>query len=689
VELTRLDQLKDEFMANTSHELRTPLNGIIGLAESLKDGATGALPDATKQNLTLIALSGRRLATLVNDIVDFAKLKHSGIALRSRAIDVRSVVDVVLTLLASMAQANRLTLKNAVPADLPAVTADEDRLQQILHNLVGNALKFTPAGSVEVGALVVGASVEVFVKDTGIGVHADKIDRIFESFEQGDGSTERTYGGAGLGLAITKKLVELHGGTIKAESTPGEGSRFSFTLPVSAEAATSNATPAAAPVHASYAATAPAAVRRPGTDEIRAASIPVAGRHTVLVVDDEPVNLQVLENQLRVEGFTVVKADEGGQALALLDRGLKPDAVVLDVMMPKMSGYEVTRKIRERRSQRFPIVLLTAKGREEDVVEGLATGANDYIVKPFQKGELVARLRTHLTLAKFDDAARRFVPFTFLEILGKKSLVDVAPGLGIEREMSVLFADIRSFTTIAEQLGPARIFATINRYLSFMQPAIYQHGGFLNHVYGDGIMALFAGTAKDAVDASVAMQRALARFNAEQITSGEPPFTIGIGVNTGALMLGTLGDTERMEVGVLSDTVNTAARIEGMTKMYGAAALVGSGTCARLAPDVQARLREVDRVIAKGKTEPLSIYEVLDADPPSVAAQKRTTLAQFAAGLADYRAARFAEAAASFAACLRACVEDRPAKIYLEKCTRYASDGAPAGFDGVTRLESK
>jgi signal transduction histidine kinase/DNA-binding response OmpR family regulator len=690
VELLRLDQLKDEFMANTSHELRTPLNGIIGLADSLKDGATGPLPEATKHNLELIALSGRRLATLVNDILDFAKLKHSGIALRSKPVDLHSVVDVVLTLSTPLARDKGLALVNAVPAELAAVEADEDRLQQIMHNLVGNAIKFTPKGSVEVTARVDGARVVVDVIDSGIGIPADKIARIFESFEQGDGSTERTYGGTGLGLAVTKKLVELHGGSIAVDSTPGKGSRFSFTLATAQAPAIASTAPTASVALAAHAVvehtpTGP----RSRTQEIQAVSTPVAGRHSILVVDDEPVNLQVLENQLHIEGFTVVKASNGEEALFLLEKGLQADAVVLDVMMPKLSGYEVTRRIRAMKSARVPIVLLTAKGREEDVVEGLATGANDYLVKPFNKGELVARLRTHLTLAKFDEAARRFVPFTFLELLGKQSLVDVALGEGVQREMSVLFADIRSFTTMAEELGPRRIFTTINRYLAHMQPAVHAHRGFINQVYGDGIMALFTGAAKDAVDASIAMQHALAKFNEEQRAQQGPEFRIGIGVNTGPLMLGTFGDLQRMECGVVSDTVNTAARVEGLTKMYGANALVGETTFSRLDEKARVGLREVDRVIVKGKHEPTSIYEVVAADRDDVAEKKRATAADFAAGLASYRAARFDDAVTSFAKCVEACASDAASSIYLERCKGYAKNGAPVGFDGIARLETK
>jgi two-component system sensor histidine kinase ChiS len=706
-DLLRLDHLKNEFMANTSHELRTPLHGIIGLAESLREGATGRLPEATRQNLAMIVQSGRRLAALVDDILDFAKLRHKGIELRSRAVDVRSVVDVVLAVSRPLVKGKPVTLENRVDDGVTAA-ADEDRLQQILLNLVGNAIKFTASGSVVVSAVVKAGEggddvVEVAVVDTGTGIAKDKQARIFESFEQGDGSTERVYGGTGLGLAVAKKLVELHGGTISVESTPGQGARFAFTLPVATAELPSE--PRGDPEQSGPIAVAPPPVPSPellAEDAARAAnpldvqrSARAAGRFVILIVDDEPVNLQVLENYLRLEDFEVVRANDGAVALALIDGGLAPDAVLLDVMMPKVSGYEVARRIRQNDALRMPLVLLTAKNREEDVVEGLATGANDFIMKPFKKGELVARLRTHLRLSKFDESSRRFVPFPFLELLEKKSLVDVRLGEGVERTMSVLFADIRGFTTISEKLGPKNIFTTINRYLSHIQPAIHRNHGFINQVYGDGIMALFAQGPVDAVAAAVAMHLELSHFNDEQARLGGPPFRIGIGVNTGSLVLGTFGDAERMSVGVISDAVNLAARIEGMTKLYGARLLISETTAAASsAPSAASSaprftLREVDRVVAKGKHTATAIFEVLDADDDAVRAAKLETRAAFADGLARYRAADFKGAVDCFAACVAESDEDAAAVLYLGRCRGYAVEGAPEGFDGVTRLDTK
>ena len=221
---SNLTNSKNEFLANTSHELRTPLNGIIGIAESLIDGATGKLPENTHYNLGLIASSGRRLSNLVNDILDFSKLRHKNIELQIKPVGMREITDVVFALSQPLIGKKRLKLINEISFNVPLVDADENRVQQILHNLIGNAIKFTEEGKVVVLATVVGEQLEITVADTGIGIPVEQHDRIFESFEQADSSTARVYNGTGLGLAIAKQLVELHGGQIWLESTLGKGS---------------------------------------------------------------------------------------------------------------------------------------------------------------------------------------------------------------------------------------------------------------------------------------------------------------------------------------------------------------------------------------------------------------------------------------------------------------------------------
>ncbi|MHB8762799.1 MAG: ATP-binding protein [Deferrisomatales bacterium] len=385
--LSRMDRLKDEFLANTSHELRTPLHGIIGLADAL---AAGPLPAAARPQLAMIAASGRRLGNLVNDILDLARLKNRDLALHRRAVDLRALVDAVLAVSRPLVQGRPLALRNEVPADLPAADGDEDRLQQVLFNLVGNALKFTDQGEVMVAAAGGPGGIEVSVRDTGPGIPADRLETIFDAFAQGDGSAARRYGGAGLGLGISRHLVELHGGRLWAESTPGQGSTFRFTLPAAGPGA----------------GRAPGAPREPPPP-------PAPGSPRVLAVDDDPVNLEVVRSQLALEGLAVTPCPGGPEALARLEAGEAFDLVLLDVMMPGMTGYEVCRRLRHRyNAAELPVILLTARTRVEDLTEGLASGANDYLGKPFAREELLARVHAQLRVRRaheLDHENRRLV----------------------------------------------------------------------------------------------------------------------------------------------------------------------------------------------------------------------------------------------------------------------------------------
>ncbi|HPG52035.1 MAG TPA: SpoIIE family protein phosphatase, partial [Spirochaetota bacterium] len=390
--LSKADRLKDEFLANTSHELKTPLVGIIGMAESLIDGAAGPMTAEMKYNLSMISSSGLRLSSLINDILDYSKMKNSTLELRRRPVDLHQLADLVFVMARTLLRGKLIELKNDVPEGLPLVFADENRLQQIFFNLVGNAIKFTDRGHVRITAaardLHAGTHmVEVRVEDTGIGIPHNRQGDIFRSFEQVDASISREYGGTGLGLSITKKLIELHNGGIWVESEPGKGSSFIFTIPVSENQSTIPADTAGGEVKAIALQELPPLPAISGEGSAR-----------ILVVDDELINLQVLSNQLLLEKHRVILATNGEDAIKLIAEN-PPDMVVLDIMMPCMSGLEVCRRLRETYSlHELPVLMLTAKNQLNDIIAGFEAGANDYLAKPFDKRELIARVNTLLSL---------------------------------------------------------------------------------------------------------------------------------------------------------------------------------------------------------------------------------------------------------------------------------------------------
>jgi two-component system sensor histidine kinase ChiS len=673
--LEQLDKFKDEFLANTSHELRTPLNGIIGLAESMLDGATGLVSTEQKHNLGMIVASGRRLANLVNDILDFSKMKHYELELDIIAVDMKVVTDIVLALSKPLVNEKVVTLKNEIADHIPPVAGDKNRLQQIMHNLVGNAIKFTEQGSINLTAFERNGMVELTVTDTGIGIPTHKLEDIFKSFEQVDASTERTYGGTGLGLSITKQLVELHGGKIWVESEEGQGSRFSVSLPVSPKALRALSTDSNEKLSRVRTYIEPQVVTNVNVREEDSSFF------TVLIVDDEAVNRQVLVNQLSLHNYIVIQAVNGPEALEVI-KNIKPDLVLLDVMMPKMSGYEVCQKIRERYSAaELPVVMLTAKNQVMDLVAGFEAGANDYLPKPFSKNELLARIQTHLRLAKVNTSYARFVPYEILHFLGKESIVDVKLGDQVEGDMSVLFADIRSFTSLSEKMTPKESFDFINDLLGEVGPVIRKCNGFIDKYIGDAIMAIFPERADDAVRAAISIRKQLAYHNARRAKRQQIPIEVGIGIHTGKLMLGTIGEAERMEGTVISDAVNTAARLEGLTKRYGVNIIISGDTLSRLTNPNGYHHRILDRVKVKGRYQPISLYGIFDGDPPEQMDLRKQTQPEFEEGWSNYYAQSFSEAHQHFHSVLEQDPHDKAAQLYLERSTRFMEQEGPIEWD--------
>ena len=393
--LKHLDRLKDQFLANTSHELRTPLNGIVGVAESMMDGVSGRINKKMADNLRMVITSGKRLASLVDDILDFSLMKKQELVLHRDAVDLKILVDEIFKFSVPLIEPESVELINAIPEDIGGVDADENRLRQILHNLIGNAVKFTEQGWIKAEATIQDGFLAVSISDTGRGIKQDQLGRIFESFVQGEGGDARKFGGTGLGLAITRRLVTLHGGVIKVTSQPGEGSVFTFTLPRAQGDGRKETHPMPERESAPF-------VEDP-TDLKDLTVFPFSeespGDFNILVVDDDRVNRRVLTNHLSLRKYQVAESKNGRDALETLERDGPFDLLLLDVMMPGMSGYEVCRKIRETHPVHdLPIIFLTARGQTEDLVEGFDAGGNDYLTKPVAKKELLSRVRTHLQL---------------------------------------------------------------------------------------------------------------------------------------------------------------------------------------------------------------------------------------------------------------------------------------------------
>jgi len=394
--LQETERKRDEFLANTSHELRNPLHDILNLSQAVLERERHALSEQSVRDMGAVLSIGRQMSMMVDELLDFTRLKDGRIRLNLRPLSLHPVVNGVIDMVRHMAGERNVRLTNRIPADFPWLMADEGRLTQIVYNLLHNAVKFTPKGEIAVHAAVEDGMARISVSDTGIGMDEQTARRVFLPYEQ----ASRHRGGIGLGLSISKQLVELHGGSIDVRSAPNRGSTFSFTLPLvgAAYGAEAQAAADAAPLVAAPApADQPAAPPMPADDPPPS---PVRDRPRILAVDDDVVNLNILVSVLSPDHYDIVTVTNPLEALELIETR-EWDLVICDVMMPHMSGYELVRMIRKRYDiAELPVLLVTSGSRPEDIANGFRAGANDHVTKPVEPLELQARVRVLANLRR-------------------------------------------------------------------------------------------------------------------------------------------------------------------------------------------------------------------------------------------------------------------------------------------------
>jgi len=380
--LMRVDKMKDEFFAKTSHEFRTPLHGIIAITQSMVDDSESTLSPAEKEKITLISSTAKRLAHLVHDILDFSKLKEGELKLSLTSVDLFASASVITELFTYLTKKD-IKLVNNVPRG-QFVMADEERLRQILYNVIDNAIKYTEHGVVEIVSFEQDNKVVIEIIDTGIELTSEKIKTLFLPFQQSNQSSD----GVGLGLSITKELVTAQGGEVRIDSTPGKGTTFSIILPKAVkqlnEKQDKNLSIYENQQHVHL-------------------SIPYVlnkkGNYKILIADDDHINLKVLINILSIEEYDIIAVDSGNQVLQQMEKHPDIDLVILDIMMPELTGYEVCQQLRKTYlPSELPILMLTAAIHPQDMIIAFESGANDFLHKPIESAELKTRIRNLLLM---------------------------------------------------------------------------------------------------------------------------------------------------------------------------------------------------------------------------------------------------------------------------------------------------
>jgi signal transduction histidine kinase/class 3 adenylate cyclase/ActR/RegA family two-component response regulator len=612
-QLLALDHQKTEFFQNLSHEFRTPLTLTIGPLEAAIEKSQ---PLPLEQSV--IALRNcRRLLRLVNQLLDIQRLDAGKMQACFRPCNLVEFTSQTIDAFRPYCDRKNIHLFSEF-RECPEIYLDLEKFDKVLYNLLSNAMKFTPSN----GSVTVSISTDpdgqhciLSVHDTGIGIRQDQIPFLFDRFRQAEGSVNRSYEGSGLGLALVKELVNLHGGNISVTSDYGHGTTFAIIIPIGkkhlppdqvtnlpADLQISRASVELADLETDLSLEEDVFVHEHEHEEI---SYTPTGK--ILIVDDNRDLRGYLRRVLNQAGYSVISAHNGAHGYIQAQEH-HPDLIVTDLMMPQVSGLDLIAMIRQdQQLAGTPMILLTAKANEETRIEGTEMGADAYLAKPFNDRELLAEVRNllalktnerrvaQLNLYLTESVLKRFLPPSLVSkaATGELSL-DLRPE---PRMITVLFTDIVGFTSLANTLRSRRVAELLNQYLGAMTEAIFANGGTVDKFMGDGIMALF-GAPEDcspneqvrrAVQTAKHMQRSLAQLNEQWQAQGIPKVRFRCGIHQGTAVVGMFGSAERSDYTAIGPTVNIAARIQSAAEPD---CILVSATVADYLNDEELRKRE-------------------------------------------------------------------------------------------------
>ncbi len=567
--LLELDRLKSEFFANISHELRTPLTLSLGAFKTLQKLS---LNHECGQALQSGIRNTSRLLFLINEMLDLAKFDSGRAELRKRCIDFAALVRSVAANFES-SQMNRVHLMGV--SQPVAAEVDAPQMKKVLYNLFSNAFKFSDPEKCQVWTRLSAQEdyVELQVEDNGIGIPTEHLHRIFDRFTQVEGSATRRHEGSGIGLALVKEIVTLHGGKIAVESRPGYGSTFTLTLP----RGRANTDEMAA-LEDTETVVIPSFQEHQQERASATITVPLSrdDQPLVLVADDNSDMRCYLELVLNRQ-FRTALAKDGLEALEQA-RTLHPDLIVTDVMMPRMSGYDLLKAVREEQKLRaIPMILLTARAGTEARVESLEAGADDYIAKPFDENELLARVgnlirarQQERELVKLQkEKIARFLPPHLADMIISGDRDDFLKGH--RAEITVVFIDLRGFTAFAETTEPETLMKVLREYQTEMGFLISEYQGTLERFSGDALMVYFndpipvPNHAEKAVRMGIAVRDRSSELREQWLQRGVE-LGMGVGIATGYASLGVIGFEERKDYAAIGTVTNLAARLCGEAK---------------------------------------------------------------------------------------------------------------------------
>ncbi len=636
--LLEVDRLKTEFFQNISHEFRTPLTLMIGPLES----AVNQIQDLPYEQAQIALRNARRLLRLVNQLLDLQRFDAGRMQPSFRPCNLVDFCEQTIESFQPYCEKKGINLAPNLQS-VPAIYLDLERFDKVLYNLLSNAMKFTPrAGTISVTLEPNGKYCQLEVKDTGIGIRREQIPHLFERFRQAEGSTNRSYEGSGLGLALVKELVDLHKGQIHVNSIYGEGTTFTIWLPIGADhlpaeqvlEVPAELNPRRAAVELADVEMELAEAEASGEIEINSleekpSSESVNPENCILVVDDNSDLRRYLSSILQQANCNVVMARNGSEGFEKA-KAYRPEVIITDLMMPVVSGLDLIRMIREDQQLKgTPMILLTAKADEDTRIEGVERGADAYVSKPFNDRELLAEVRNLRALKQnerrvaqlnkylTESVLRRFLPPAMVE---RAATGEMALDLNPEpRLITILFSDIVGFTRMSNQLQSRRIAEVLNEYLAAMTQAVFENGGSVDKFVGDAVMAIYGAPeelppdeqVKRALSSARAMLRALEGLNQSWQerglvgTNGVEPVRFRCGIHQGMAVVGMFGAQERSDYTAIGPSVNIAARLQEVASPR--SILVSAEVAQYIAPH---EILKSESLLLKGMDEPLPTFMV-------------------------------------------------------------------------------
>ena len=733
-DLEELDNAKSQFFANVSHELRTPLTLSIAPIEEIINRAATIKAEDRDRYLKVVYRNQLRLLKLINNLLDFAKIDAGKMTGSFQETEVSQALKFYVGTLESAADSRNIALTLDLPPGETKLFLDRDKFEKIVMNLLSNAFKFTPDG----GRITIKLRIEsdraiLDIADSGVGIPAEGIPKLFTRFMQVDSSAKRRYEGTGIGLAMVKEYVNLHGGDVGVDSEFGKGTTFHVIIPTGSSHLPADSIIAGASEEQSDISAATLADIRSesddddvvdeATDDAQVPNtdgawlgdsadrpvVPVAEMRTegatVLVVDDVPDMRRFVAGLLK-DKYKVRTARDGLEALQIA-RLIHPDLIVSDVMMPRMTGYELCAAIKKDLGplSRTPIILLSAKGELGPKLEGLEHGADDYLVKPFNADELLTRARNSIRLRLQEKAlsqtrvdlleaerralqsdlraeqerrrgmARFFSGPVIEQIVQSENPKDLEPRVC---ESTVMFFDIRGFSSRSEGRNDKilGLLSELRTVMTAMTAEIFAENGVVLHYVGDGIIACWNVPFPDPHHVDRACRAALRMVDALARLPGG--WQCGIGLHTGELVVGAMGSDQVFSFSILGPVVNQSSRIEGITKAIEVPLLISREVAERVSPDVAATLR-IGRFQPAGMTAALDLFELVP--PPGDASRS----VAFARCLLAFENGAWEDA---YEALDGLPSRDRPAR-YLKLLAEQYRRHPPKDWRGVIELTEK